>query len=267
MSGELAGVVQWTSDSSMPPTINATATAAGAKLRALPSASGVEDGLHDERRHERKHPADAIHARDRAISRERPVDLRITAREPRKAGEDEPAQPFAERPGARESERAVPGRNEARFGGGIGEGSAAFVVEARAACHQRPHDRRRRRINREIQRKQRDGRGRERRGHAAVEVHADVEPPDARHEIAEAECPAGHRGAFPAARARKPGEEQREDDEFDPAAVRRRCERQRVERAEDRGREVMPERERACVAGCGRLAAPPAQDAKRRIGH
>ena len=114
-------------------------------------------------------------------SGERAVDLRVAAREPRKAGEDGAAQPFADRPCAREGERAVPCRRRT-----ASRRSTAAPLRGVAGA-QRHRCRRQSRIEREVQRKQHDGRAGERRGHAAVEMHADVQPPDARHEIAEAE--------------------------------------------------------------------------------
>ncbi len=205
---------------------------------AVPAAAfaRADDRLHDERRDEREHPADAVDADDRRIARKRPVDLRVAAREPRKAGEHGAAQPFADGPRARERERAVPGRRE--------RARVDRLAVSRVPRAERPEPRGERRIDRQIQAEQHERAARERRGHLAVHVHADVEPPDAGDEVAEAERAARGRRVLPARRARELREQPREHDELQPAAVRRRRERQRVRSTrEERGR-IVPDGQR-----------------------
>ncbi len=226
---------------------------AGARLLTIGSRRVAGGGrgagggvrLHDERGEQREHPCDPVHADDRRETRERAVDLRIAAREPRETREHGAAQPFAEGPRARERERAVPGRRE--------RPRVGRAAVPRMACAERPQPGRERRVQRQVQREQHERAARERRGHLAVHVHADVEPPDAADEVAEAERAARECGAAPARRARQLREKPDEYDELQPAAVRRRCEAERIGCAgEQRGR-VVPARQRA--AGCRREKA------------
>ena len=161
----------------------------------------------------RDNRADAIDAERRSQPGERRVDLRVAARDPRKAGQEDAARQLGEQPDRGEEQRRA---------------AARARPPARDGRHRRGE------VEREKRRERQHGERGEPRRQAAVAVHADVHPPGAGAQPADAENEAERGGAPRRRPADAPGEQRDGDDLQRPEVAGDEGDRlQRAERGEE----------------------------------
>ena len=188
--------------------------------------------------------ADAVDAERRRQPGERRIDLRVAARDPREAGQEDAARQLGEQPDGGEEQR-------------------------RAAARARPPARHRRHRRGEVERQERRERQHGERGEprrqAAVAVHADVHPPGAGTEPADAEDEA-ERGRAPRRRAADaPGEQRDGDDLQRPEVAGDEGDRlQRAERGEEDELDLRPAQDARGAPRAPTPGASAASSLKRR---
>src|SRR5690606_38119615 len=182
--------------------------------------------------------------------RQRPVDLGVAERQPRKSGEGPAAGEFADHPAGGE-------RPDPRQGGC--DAAARRRREAFGKCQRAGAEKR------QVGRQQEHGGGRQRRCEATIAMHADVEPADAGAEAADPERIAGDAGAGHRARrwCRDQREQRRERDDRQPPSLRGR-EARCVQQAEGERSGARWAKATGRQAGLARLRAPRTRRMHRR---